>query len=227
MARHPNQSDDVLREIDEIGRLKEQGLRRSEIAKKLKMPESRVKRRLAAYAKKQRLDPQIAQRLEARGITDFAGLHSGWLLEKNEDGSGQSLYFHLGPDQEKVDFADAIREVLSDLPKLAPVAPPETPANDRANFLMVADLHVGAHYGHTALEERCNAAIDDLAARLPKAEKAVLVDLGDLLDANDHKGVTPGKRQPLRRGARQPSTEHTDRTAHIATHGVSVARNAP
>lgn len=184
-------------------RLKENGLATAEIAKATGLSSHQVKRRLAAARKRERLDPEIAQRLESQGIQDFAGLHSGWLIDKKGKSKGgvkgSSLYFFLGPDQEKIDFADAIRDVLCEIPVLPPVAKMQhhsEEGTDFANVVALADLHVGGHYGDPQLEQDFNWAVDDLVARMPPAEKAYVIELGDLLDANDHKGLTPHSGNP-------------------------------
>lgn len=173
--------------------LHQEGRNQGEIATALGLTRHQVRRRINGALKAERLDPELRRQLSAKGINDLAGLHSGWLLEKDELGNGSSLYFYLGPDQEKIDFAEAMRDVLSEIPRLAPLAPPEISryAAGYANWIALADLHVGSDYGHRATEDDFNQAIDDLVRRLPPAEKAVLIELGDLLDANDHKGVTP------------------------------------
>lgn len=179
--------------------LSREGLDREEIGKRLGLSFDQVKRRLSGARKRERLDPEIAARLARKGITDLAGLHSGWLLEKDESGSGSSLYFYLGPDQEKISFAEAIRDVLSEIPRLPPLDRAQRVLNHGfgyANWIAIADLHIGGGYGTPELEEDFNTAIDDLVARMPPAEKAVLIELGDLLDANDHKGVTPTSGNP-------------------------------
>lgn len=187
----------LLQEQNEAGRLKNNGCSRQEIADQMGLSIHAVKRRLTAFKKRSRLDPQLADRLASSGIVDLAGLHSGWLIEKDENGAGQSLYFYLGPDQERVDFAEVMAEVLADLPTLPEIKSPEfSGVGDLMNFVPIADLHVGGSYGDPEYEAVCQGAIDDLVSRLPAAEKAVLIDLGDLLDANDHKGVTPASGNP-------------------------------
>lgn len=178
--------------------LRKAGKTYSEIAAALGLSFDQAYRRVKAAEKAERLDPAIAARLAAQGINDLGGLHSGWLLEKDSLGNGSSLYFYLGPDREKLDFADAVREVLSDIPRLPPMGRPALAPEGKgyANWLMLADLHVGGDYGSPALVEDFDRAIDDLVRRLPPAEKAVLFELGDLLDANDHKGVTPASGNP-------------------------------
>jgi hypothetical protein len=179
-----------------VKQLQDQGLTRQQIAEKTGLTFKQVRRRLDGWAKIQRLDPQVAEELRKRGISDAAGLHSGWILQKEKDGSGTSLYFHLGQDQERIDFAEAMREVLTEDMRLPPITAPQACAEDVCNFVALADLHVGRNYNHSIVEADFAVCVDDLVARLPAARKAVLVELGDLLDANDHKGVTPSSGNP-------------------------------
>lgn len=181
--------------------LANQGMQYRDIAEKLGLSFWSVKRRLSGARKRERLDPELAQRLETEaGITDLAGLHSGWLLKKDGKGSGNSLYFYLGPDQEKIDFVDALMEVLHDIPRLDPIEMVRVSTEDSksfANWITLADLHVGGDYGNLVLERDFISAADHLVSRLPPATHAVLFELGDLLEANDHKGVTPNSGNPL------------------------------
>lgn len=189
--------------------LHRQGLTKEAIAKKLGLNRHQVTRRINGALKRERLDPTLAKKLEDKGIVDLAGLHSGWLLDKDKDGSGQSLYFFLGPDGEKISFADALIDALSEVPRSPLIEQPVLKGEDRATWFMIADLHVGGDYGDGELEESFNACLDDMASRLPKAEKAFLIELGDILDANDHKGVTPASGNPcdVRRDSHLTNTQ--------------------
>lgn len=173
--------------------LANQGQTISEISRTLSLTRHQVRRRLQGARKREKLDPEISARLEAQGISDYAGLHSGWLIQKDKEGTGQSLYFYLGPDEEKLSFVDALMDVLTEIPKLEPIPPAQKPylGKDHANWIALADLHVGGDYGDAVLERDFRWAVDDLVGRLPPAEHAVLFELGDVLEANDHKGITP------------------------------------
>lgn len=175
-----------------------QGMSRKDIAIKLGISKDQVFRRIKAARKAERLDPALLQKLHSRGIVDLAGLDSGWLIDRDSDGIGHSLHFYLGRDEEKISFVDAITEALQEIP-VAPLI--KQPRQDReaignATWFFIADLHVGGDYGDDYLKRDYCAAIDDIVARLPPAEKAFMVELGDLLDANDHKGVTPASANP-------------------------------
>lgn len=190
---------DILKQQAECLRLHKAGNSQMAIAKELGLSRDQVRARITGAKKLESLDPALAERLLGQGLTNFAGLHSGWLMGKDGTGSGSSLYFMLGPDQEKISFADALVEVLSDIPKLDPVVLVQSTENaehvkrskDYATWVALADLHVGGDYGALDIENDFTYAIDDLVSRLPPAEHAVLFELGDILEANDHKGLTP------------------------------------
>lgn len=189
----------ILHEQAEALRLRREGLLTGEIAQRLGLTRHQVLRRLRSAVKREGLDPVLAGKLAEKGITDLSGLHSGWLIDKDAaTGSGQSLYFFLGPDGEKLDFADAILDVMKEIPRLEPLKRPKKnhAGKNYATWLALADLHVGGDYGDPDLEADYNRAIDDLILRMPPAEHAVFFELGDLLDANDHKGVTPASGNP-------------------------------
>lgn len=194
-----NDLEKYLREQSEALFLSRQGMSHSEIAKKLGISKDAVYRRIKSAKRAENIDPQIRAELYNRGMTDLNGLRSGWLIQKDEKGAGTSLYFDLGPDNEKISFAEAILNALEDIPKLDSIEKcRETRGGEEfATWLALADLHVGGDYGNPKLEVDFNRAIDDLVGRLPKATHAVLFELGDLLEANDHKGVTPNSGNPL------------------------------
>jgi hypothetical protein len=193
---------DLIAEEARCVELRQRGIPLITIAQMTGLSSDQVYRRLQSAKKRARLDPEIVRRLEAEGLRDLGGVHSGWSITKDATGSGSSIYFHLGPDQDKIDLAEALRASLSKIPRLEPIRRLRETRRHRdaaknfANWLMLADLHFGAGYGTAALEAELEARIDELAARMPPAEKAFIFELGDLLDANDHKGVTPASGNP-------------------------------
>lgn len=192
-------SGQILAEQAECLQLHRQNFTYAQICAKTGLSLDQVRRRIKGAKKAERLDPKLLGDLHRRGVVDLAGLRRGWLIERSKEEDtdgikrGSSLYFDLGPDEERINFADAVREVLSDIPRLPPITEPLLPIQtaDCAHWVMLADLHVGGHYGDPRLELDFNWAMDDLVRKMGPAEHAVLVELGDLLDANDHKGVTP------------------------------------
>lgn len=190
-------SKEVLREREDVAEYRRQGVSFAKIAKKMGLSGDAVKRRWEGHKRNLDLDPQIAGRLEDIGLSDFRGLSHGWLIQKDEHGQGASLFFKM-PGGEQVNAVDAIKEALSDIEPLPPIAPPSEPAPpDLANAIAAADFHIGADYGRGNFEGAVKAATDTLFSRLQPAQKLFIVELGDLLDANDHKGLTPGAGNPL------------------------------
>lgn len=193
-------NETLLQEQEECLRLRDEGMSRKDIANVMGMSQFAVKRRLASGSKRRSMDPELAQKLADQGIVDLAALHSGWLIDKDKNGAGSSLYFYLGKDEEKINFVDALMEVLHNIPRLDPIEMVRVIPEERkkfTNWIALADLHVGGDYGNPELEQDFIQATDDLVSRLPPATHAVLFELGDLLEANDHLGVTPAHKNPL------------------------------
>lgn len=200
-----------LNEERQIADLLAQGMTKRAVAQQMGLSEFAVHRRIKSARRRANMDPELRTKLERKGLTSMDSLHSGWLLEKDKTGSGHSLYFYLGTDEEKIDFASAVRDTLTDIPRLTPinlVRPRVEGSKDVANWLALADLHVGGDYGDPRAEVDFNECLDDVIARLPPAEHAVLFELGDLFEANDHKGVTPasGNMLDVRRGSHLTNT---------------------
>jgi hypothetical protein len=184
----------------EVWALREQGMTNPQIAEELGLTLGTVKNRIQRARKWAKLDPTVQQRLIAKGYQHADSLHSGWILDKDDSGSGESLYFYLGKNEDTLsveDLTNAIRDELASVLPAPTIPRPEHAAKNRANFIGAADFHLGGAYGDPKEEEIYLTAIDDLIARLPLAHKAVFIDLGDLTDANDHTGTTPKSKNPL------------------------------
>lgn len=185
----------------EILHLKEnRKLSRKAIAKRLNLSERAVKHRLERArvartrdqaTRKGGMDHEAVSYLEGQGFSDLSGIADGWIIHRDEDGNGHSIRFKV-PGGAEVDLAEAMRDVFAEIEPLAPIEAPSLCGEDLCNFLPLADLHCGGEYGSPEYEQKLYDLIDRIVSRLPPAEKAVVIELGDLLDANDHKGVTPG-----------------------------------
>lgn len=129
------------------------------------------------------------------GISTIKG---GWEIRQTKDPvTGEirrSSVRYSVPDQpvDPGDLADAIKDALSDIiPRQSVPMLPQGLPEDLCNFIPLCDLHVGGEYGDPKYLEVVHDSITQLVAGLPAATKAVLLDMGDLLDANDHHGLTP------------------------------------
>lgn len=131
--------------------------------------------------------------LESTGL-DISQARHGWrIIVDPLTGSRDSVFWKKETDSEDdpINLAEAIKASLKSIPPLAQIAGPKNLPADLCNFIPLADLHVGGEYGDPKYLTIVNEAIDRLILALPKACKAVLMDMGDLLDANDHHGLTP------------------------------------
>lgn len=136
--------------------------------------------------------PGQLQSLETTKL-DIGIARHGWRIVVNpETGSRDSVFWvSKDPVFAPESFVTHIKEALKDLKAYKPISTPVISDKDLCNFIPLADLHIGGSYGdpeYLKEIERCTYA---LMSSIPKAHKAVIIDLGDLLDANDHKGITP------------------------------------
>ncbi len=131
--------------------------------------------------------------LEATGL-DIGQARHGWrIVVDPTTGSRDSVFWKKDPDDdsEPLDLAEVLKASLKDIPPISKIKIPASLPSDLCNFIPLADLHVGGEYGDPNYLKVVYEAIDKLVAGLPKAKKAVLIDMGDLMDANDHHGLTP------------------------------------
>jgi hypothetical protein len=132
--------------------------------------------------------------LEATGL-DIGQAHHGWrIIVDPVTGSKDSVFWKKETDDEEdpVNLVEVLKTSLRTIPPIGSIkSSTKYPSKDLCNFIPLADLHVGGEYGDPGYLDAVYEALDRLMGDLPKATKAVLMDMGDLLDANDHKGLTP------------------------------------
>ena len=136
--------------------------------------------------------PGQVEALETTGL-DIGIARHGWrIVVDKETGSRDSVFWvSKNPQIAPESFIQAMKEELKDLHSLAPVSKPMLCDKDLCNFIPLADLHIGGQYGDPEYLKEIERCTHKLMGSLPRAKKAVIVELGDLLDANDHKGLTP------------------------------------
>lgn len=133
---------DIKQEQITAARLKAEGLSRAEIAEEMGLTKRQVKSRLAAYAKWEKLPENIQERLRARGFDDVRGLKDGWIIDRREDGTGESLRFVVGDDEQNV--TDLIDEACERIADRSPVvAEPRYLGGQNLLVISPADIHMG------------------------------------------------------------------------------------
>jgi hypothetical protein len=134
--------------------------------------------------------------VKALDVTELdAGVAThGWRIRKDPDtGSRDSVFWKLqNPQFDPESFITQMKAELEKLQPLLKIPKPDDYLDKKlCNFIPLADLHIGGQYGDPEYLNEIKVALTRLVRSIPKAKKAVVLELGDLLDANDHKGLTP------------------------------------
>lgn len=142
------------------------------------------------------IDSGVQAAMDSTGI-GIGTIKGGWRITEEKDPvTGELIrnsvrYSVNDQPVDTGDLADAIKDALRDVSPRQAIIPPTDLPQDLCNFIPLCDLHVGGEYGDPSYLDVVHKSITRLVGGLPKAQKAVLIDMGDLLDANDHKGLTP------------------------------------
>lgn len=131
--------------------------------------------------------------LATTGLNVAQAKHGWRIIVDPVTGSRDSVFWkkEADPDEDPVNLAEVLTASLRTIPPLKKIDSPKDLPSQLCNFIPLADLHVGGEYGDPKYLDVVYEALQRLISGLPKAKKAVLIDMGDLLDANDHHGVTP------------------------------------
>lgn len=130
-------------EIAECLRLQEQhGYSYAQIAEKLGISERQVKRRLATGRKQRKIDPYFVDKLAERGVTDLSGLNRGWFIERDEGGSGVSLWVDFGGGEAQK-LSDMVTQAIEDAYADRPVEKVKRikPQGEHLLVIDLADVH--------------------------------------------------------------------------------------
>jgi len=136
--------------------------------------------------------PGQIQALETTGLDVGVARHGWRIVVDPVTGSRDSVFWvSENPEIPPESFTHRLKEALKDIDKLKPIPKPVQCDEELCNFIPLADLHIGGQYGDPEYLKEIERCTYKLMGSLPKAKKAVILELGDLLDANDHKGLTP------------------------------------
>lgn len=136
--------------------------------------------------------PGQIEALETTGLDVGIARHGWRIVVDPETGSRDSVFWvSSNPEIPPESFTHRLKEALKDIDRLKPIPKPTQCDEELCNFIPLADLHIGGQYGDPEYLKEIERCTYKLMGSLPKAKKAVILELGDLLDANDHKGLTP------------------------------------
>lgn len=154
------------------------------------------------------IDPAIVDRLSELGVKTLAGVHSGWLELRDDDGKkAGNLYMQMGKD-EPAKFVDVVTESLEAYQPLdRKLFAPRVNVGAKGDKLLVVDL-ADVHFGKLCVKEETNHTYNVEVARhrVIEGTRAVLQrsnDVGrilfvmgnDILHTDNGKTTTSGTPQ--------------------------------
>lgn len=166
----------------------------SKTAKQLDRSRSTIRELVEKALKWEESDssPGQVEALETTGL-DIGIARHGWRIVVDPvTGSRDSVFWvSNNPKIPPESFLDAMKEAVKNIDPYKPIPKPTFCDKELCNFIPLADLHIGGSYGDPGYLTEIENCTYKLMGSLPRAKKAVIIDMGDLLDANDHKGITP------------------------------------
>lgn len=188
----------------EAWELHKQGLTHREIAKELGLARSTVAERLSGASKYVNSSEGVQRALMQTGLEDISSLHSGWL--KTDEAS---LYF-VQPRSKKEErleeVIDFIKDRIQGITPLPEFKPPAESEEDLLTIYPIADAHIGmrairqeagADYNFSIAKKRIREGMDELVDASPYSHECIILDVGDLMHADDTRYVTPKSKHQL------------------------------
>lgn len=173
------------------------------LTNELELTRATVQERLDRIARVLDIPIELADRLRAGGAADPSDVHSAWLKDKD----GDSVYVYFGkPERETEDVMDRIREAMVGIPAASTVPPPRYADEDLLTIYPLADAHVGMvawgretgeAYDTSLAVARITDWIGRCVAASPPSGTALILDVGDLMHADDQTNQTPHSKHVL------------------------------
>jgi hypothetical protein len=178
------------------------GLSQRKLAAKYGIGKTTVHDAIRRVERELKIDPDIAERILATGAEDLSQVRGGWVKEK-----GISYQFRLPEEQvSPIGYAERIVEALNGIDALPPLSAPESVADALCTIYPIADAHLGMRATESATgaendldiaSERVLTGIAECMFRSPRSKQAVILDVGDLLHADDGLAQTPKSKHAL------------------------------
>lgn len=181
-------------QIEALQVYRENGNSSTKAAKLLNKSRSTVEELIARALKWEAAgeSPGQIEALSVTGLDVEIGRHGWNVVVDPKTGSRHSVFWKAKDIRlDPVNVAEVLREALESVVPYAPTTFTKNLPKDLCNFIPLADLHIGGQYGDPSYLIEVHRVIEKLVQEIPEATKAVLIEMGDLLDANDHKGLTP------------------------------------
>lgn len=177
-------------------------------------------------------DPAIAEAKAAVGTGMTPSL--AWAKTKNPDGTSYSVLLRPEPLETET-LADRIRGALDGLDPIAPVSPPSHADSDLLTLYPIADAHIGMlSWGKETSEDYdigiAQSRLTDWMGRCvsasPHSGTAVVLDVGDLMHADDQTNQTPKSKHGLDVDTRHYRTVETTILTMAAAIELAAAHHA-
>lgn len=178
--------------------MRQRGLSRSSIAAEMGISESAVKGLLERARRWEDAPAGVQDALTVTGI-DPSHARFGYRKVKDPDtGSFNTVMWRLPPAEEE-SFLDRLKDTLQDVPALPAIDAPETCDSDLLTVYPIADAHIGMmawgrETGEVYNTEKACARLRGWVGRCvdlsPASETAVILDVGDLMHADDQSNTT-------------------------------------
>ena len=194
MANHPLSQE----AIDEAVAARAQYGSMKEAAEALNMNYRTLQSRLQMADR----DPAVAEGMQAANTGIVPSVL--WVKTKNEDGTSFSAM--IRPGREIEDIAERVKTALGELPAIPAIEAPEAADADLVTLYPIADAHIGMQawgretgedYDTAIATARLQEWIGRCVAASPPSETAIILDVGDLLHANDQTSQTPKSKHVL------------------------------
>lgn len=148
-------------------------------------------------------DPAIQASMDAVGTNLTPSM--AWVKVPAKDGEpGYSVM--LKPAQGADDILERIRDAVDGITPVKPTPPPDVIPGNLLNVIPIADAHVGMlawkdetgeAYNTAKAVDRIKSWVAQCVEAAPLADTAVILDVGDLLHADDQTNQTPRSKHAL------------------------------
>lgn len=163
-------------------------------ARALGIPEATFRRRL----REDTLDPALRAAME--GVGTHLVPQVAWIKTK-----GLSVLLRP-PEREPVDLLADLVRVFSEIPGVAPQPLPDYTRGDLLTLYPLADVHLGMlawgretgeDYDTTIAVKRLSQGMQACVQAAPRSARAIILNAGDFLHANDDTNSTPASKHAL------------------------------
>ena len=168
--------------------------------------------RMEADARRNDIDPGVISAATETGLSLESARH-GWRRVQREDGGFDSVFWRQSPEDTEHSMRAALNAMLEEIQPAKPVPVP-APANaGLLNLFVLTDAHIGMLAWHEETDEDWDTDIAERVIvgwfaeairRAPKADKAVLAEIGDLLHSDSLEPLTPASKNVLDADSRYP-----------------------